>query len=192
MRDVAVFDRIAPLYDRVAAAWRVDAGLLAAGLARADGPVERVLDVGGGTGRAARALPAGTDPVVVDASSRMLARARRRGLDAVQGDAGTLPVRDGVADAVVVADALHHFPDAERAVREAARTLRPGGVLVVSEFDPTTVRGRLLAGAEHAVGFDSTFRSPAELARLLADAGLRPHALRGGFAYALAGVVPGE
>jgi len=187
--DVRLFDRMARLYDRVAPA--TDPEPIWAGLARADRPVERVLDVAGGTGRAARAVARDTgrvpDPVVVDASESMLRRAVAHGTAAVRGDAGRLPVRDESVDAVVVLDALHHLPDQRAALADAARVLRPGGVLVVREFDPGTVRGRVLVAAERLVGFGSTFRGPDAWASLIADAGLSPSVLDRGFAVSVVG-----
>lgn len=183
--DVRQFDRFARFYDWVVPS--ADAAVLEAGLALADGDVGRVLDVGGGTGRASRALSV-PERVVVDASAGMLREARRRGLHAVRADAAALPVQDGAVDAALVVDSLHHVADREAAVREAARAVRPGGVVVVQEFDPTTVLGRLLAAWEHLVGFDSTFDPPAALREVLAAAGLEVTTLDEGFSYALAGV----
>jgi ubiquinone/menaquinone biosynthesis C-methylase UbiE len=189
--DVDFFDRVARLYDRLAPA--TDPEPLWAGLARADRPVERVVDLAGGTGRAARAIAApvgrirAPETVVVDASRAMLAHAVDRGTPAVQGDAGRLPFRDASADAVVVLDALHHLPDQGAALAEAARILRPGGVLVVREFDPRTLRGRALVAAERAVGFGSTFRGPDAWAAALDDAGLVSTVLDRGFAFTVVG-----
>lgn len=189
--DVDFFDRVARLYDRLAPA--TDPEPLWAGLARADRPVGRVLDLAGGTGRAARAIaaPVGTarapETVVVDASRAMLAYAAGRGTPAVQGDAGRLPVRTAAVDAVVVLDALHHLPDQGAALAEAARVLRPGGVLVVREFDPRTLRGRALVAAERAVGFDSTFRGPDAWVAALDDVGLAATVLDRGFAFTVVG-----
>lgn len=196
-RDVSLFDRFARAYDLAMPA--ADADRLAAGLAFADGPVERAIDVGGGTGRAAAALRdatgadgRGCDATVVDAAVGMLREARARGLSCAAGDAARLPVRDGAVDAVTVVDALHHFPDATAAVEEAARALRPGGVLVVREFDPSTVRGRLLAAAERLVGFDSTFHEPDDLAARFEDAGLATFHPDDGFGYTVVGVKRGD
>lgn len=166
-----------------------DEAALEAGLALADRKLVRVLDVGGGTGRAARAVG---DATVVDPAAGMLREARRAGTAGVRGDAGTLPFRDGSVDAVVIVDALHHFPSANTAIAEAARVLAPGGVLVVREFDPTTVRGRLLVAAEHLVGFGSEFYSPNELAKTVERAGLAASFLDRGFGYTVVGAKRGD
>jgi len=189
--DVRLFDRAARLYDRVAPP--TDPEPIWAGLARADRPVEHVLDVAGGTGRAARAVTTGggsartPETVVVDASTPMLSRASARGTTAVRGDAGRLPIRDESVDAAVVLDALHHLPDQRAALAEAARVLRPGGVLVIREFDPATVRGQALVAAERLVGFGSTFRGPDEWASLVAEVGLSASVLDRGFAVSVVG-----
>jgi demethylmenaquinone methyltransferase/2-methoxy-6-polyprenyl-1,4-benzoquinol methylase len=191
--DVRFFDRIAWLYDRLAP--RTAASPLLTGLARADRPVERVLDLAGGTGRAARAVATADDPpdvAVADASRSMLRRAVRRGSMAIQADAGALPVRTDSVDGVVVLDALHHLPDPDAALAEARRVLRPGGVLVIREYDPGTIRGRALVAAERLVGFDSTFRGPDATARAVAEAGLDPSVLDRGFAYTVVGTKRGS
>jgi demethylmenaquinone methyltransferase/2-methoxy-6-polyprenyl-1,4-benzoquinol methylase len=183
--DVAPFHRFARVYDL--GMWRADPETLGAGLALAERSVETVLDVGGGTGRASRALDV-PQRVVVDAARGMLREARSHGLATVQGDAATLPVADGSADAVLIVDALHHMADVDGVFVAAHRALAPGGVLVVREFDPTTVRGRGLVLAEHLVGFDSAFWSPDDLAARVAAAGLDATVVERGFGYTVAGV----
>lgn len=184
MKDVTAFDRWARWYDVTMPA--ADRDVLAAGFRYADRDVELVLDLAGGTGRAARSVDG--QAVVVDAARGMLREAREHGLETVLGDASRLPVRDATVDAVVVVDALHHVHDGAAAVEEAARVLRPGGVLVVREFDPTTLRGRLLAAGEHLFGFESTFRSADDLAELVEAAGLTTFLPDRGFGYTVVGV----
>lgn len=182
LHDARRFSRLGRLYDLAMPG--TEPAPLERALTTADGEVEVVLDVGGGTGRAAAVLG---DAVVVDAARGMLLRARDRGHRAVQADAATLPVPHGSVDAVVVLDALHHFPDPPGALAEAARVLRPGGVLVVRDFDRATVRGRLLALGERLLGFDSAFFSAAELRNAVAATGLEPGAVESGHVMTVVG-----
>ena len=182
------FELIHPVYDLVMPPAR--SAPLEAGLALADGAVDRVLDVGGGTGRAARALDV-PERVVLDASVGML---RRAPVDVgrVLGDATALPVADGAADAIVVVDALHHLPEHDRVLAEAFRALRPGGVLVVRDFNRATIRGRLLELGEHAIRMESTFLTADELVTRLEGAGFDAERLGGGFTFTVAGRKPGR
>ena len=180
--DVAAFDAFAPLYDLLMPA--TDRTALRKGLFCADREVDRCVEVGGGSGRAAREVGA----AVVDPAGRMLRRARRRGLETVRGTAETLPLADGSVDAVLVVDALHHFADHDAALAEAARVLAPGGVVVVREFDRSTRRGQLLAAGERLVGFDSRFLTAAELETAVATAGLDARPVEYGFGMTVAGV----
>ena len=203
--DVRFFDRLAPIYDLVMPA--ADRAALTAGLARVEGPLDHLLDLGGGSGRATIAVDV-PKRTVVDVSRPMLRRAysrqpgetgRRLGrpaegvagpLGAVQGDARGLPLADDAVDAAIVVDAFHHMPDHRAVIAEAARVIRPGGAFVVREFDPSHPLGWGLVRAEHAIGMQSTFRTPEELADLLADAGFDVSLLDGGFQYTVVGSVP--
>lgn len=183
--DVHPFDRFARWYDLSMPGADDDA--LRNALELAERPVRRGLDIGGGTGRAARALPA-VEWTVVDAARGMLERADRAGLQCIQADAASLPVEADSVDAVVIVDALHHIGDQAGTVHEAVRVLRPGGVLAVVDFDPETVRGRALAAWEHLIGFSSSFVPPTELSAGFRAAGLSTLIPEGGFAYVVAGV----
>ena len=92
-----------------------------------------VVDVGSGTGIAARGMTArGARVVALDRGPDMLARLRARTprMPVLLGDGDALPLRDGVADLVTYAQSWH-WMDAERAAAEAARVLRPGGALAI-------------------------------------------------------------
>ena len=186
--DIAPFHRFARAYDLLSPP--ANRAALRAGLARAERNIERVVDLGGGPGQNVRAL----DPpegIVVDAARGMTEMARRNGLVAVQADAARLPLAANTVDAIVVSDALHHIGNRPAVFEEAARVLRPGGVLVVREFDPSTLRGRALVTVEHLVGFESTFAPPDDLADEMAVAGFRPSVLDRGFGYTVVGVALG-
>ncbi|SDY10582.1 class I SAM-dependent methyltransferase [Halobellus clavatus] len=187
--DVDFFDRIARLYDAAMPPSRP--GPFVDAFAFATQPIDRVVDLAGGTGRAARGLATvGYEPVVVDVSAGMLSRARAAGHETVRGDAERLPFGDDTVDAAVVVDALHHIPDPQAGLREAARVVRPGGVVAVQEFHPRGIRGRALVAAEAAVGFDSTFWTPDELCGALSTAGFEARIVREGFDYVAVGRVP--
>jgi SAM-dependent methyltransferase len=98
-------------------------------------PGERILDLGCGTGDAARAIAdRGASVVGVDASADMVAAARERfpGLDFRRADATGLPFQ-GEFDAVFSHAVLHWVTRAEAAAAGMRRALRPGGRLV-AEF----------------------------------------------------------
>ncbi len=92
-----------------------------------------VLDVGCGTGLASRPLiENGMRVTGVDPSEAMLDRARERfpGATWKVGSAEKLPCETGSFDAVICAQAIHHF-DRKAAIAEMIRAIRPGGIVAV-------------------------------------------------------------
>jgi ubiquinone/menaquinone biosynthesis C-methylase UbiE len=94
-------------------------------------PGRTVVDVGSGTGRAALALAAGGASVIaLDASSQMLAVARRRAdetgvaLGLGMSDAHALPLADRSVDAAVCLRVLMHALQWEQCVAELCRVAR--------------------------------------------------------------------
>jgi ubiquinone/menaquinone biosynthesis C-methylase UbiE len=91
-----------------------------------------VLEVAFGTGHlAAEALARGATVVGVDVAPAMVALARQRvpGASFHEGDAEALPFEDGQFDAVICCFGLLHFAEPAQALREAARVLKPGGMV---------------------------------------------------------------
>src|SRR5258707_1519214 len=103
-----------------------------------------LLDIGTGTGRMIEILgPGVVHALGIDQSREMLAVARvnleRAGLanSIVRlGDMYQLPLADGSFDAVVIHQVLHYADRPAAAIAEAARVLRPNGILVVVDFAP--------------------------------------------------------
>lgn len=92
---------------------------------------QRVLDLGAGTGKlTVRLVERGLDVVAVDPIPEMLEVLSHSlpQTPALLGTAEEIPLPDNSVDAVVVAQAWHWF-DPQRATREIARVLRPGGRL---------------------------------------------------------------
>ncbi|MEV6331885.1 class I SAM-dependent methyltransferase [Streptomyces sp. NPDC051909] len=93
-----------------------------------------LLDIACGTGLVTeRVARPGLTVYGADAAHAMLrAAATRLPGRAVRADARRLPLPDGAVDAVSAVWLLHLVPFAEEIVAEAARVLRPGGVLLTT------------------------------------------------------------
>ena len=79
--------------------------------------------------------------VAVDGSQEMLAAARERvgerpNVQWRLADLERLPVRDGELDLAILSLVLHYLPEPGVVLAEAARTLKPGGRLVVMDMVP--------------------------------------------------------
>jgi len=129
----AAYDEIADWYETEFLA--AQAGLDPLGVDRAlrgllgpgTGPC---LEIGCGTGVHARLVrQLGRTPVGVDLSRRMLRYAAGR-LPVARGDVERMPVRDASVPAVIAVMVHTDMPGYATVVREAARVLRPGGVLL--------------------------------------------------------------
>jgi ubiquinone/menaquinone biosynthesis C-methylase UbiE len=91
------------------------------------GPEAAVLDLGAGTGKLTRSLvPRFARVIAVEPDDAM--RALIADGEVLAGTAEAIPLDDASIDAVFVGEAFHWF-DAERAVPEIARVLRPRGGL---------------------------------------------------------------
>ena len=99
-------------------------------------------DLGCGTGGTSAALaPFVTRTIGVDRSGEMLQAARRRlrdlpNAEVRRGELEALPLDDAELDAAIMVLVLHHVPDPSAVLREAARTMRAGGRLVVCDMLP--------------------------------------------------------
>lgn len=167
MRRFDHFDVLAGLYDRVFGFLGAEhlAHLLDLQ------PGQRLLDVGGGTGRVSQALRDRCTVVVCDTSQGMTRQARAKGLLTVRGAAEMLPFADGAFDRLLVVDAFHHFSDHQMAARELLRVLRPGGRLVIEEPDIRRWPVKLIALGERLLLMRSRFFDAEALIRLFEEAG---------------------
>lgn len=119
---------------------------------------ERLLDLGAGTGNAALlAAEAGAYVTAVDPSPRLLSvasgAAQQRGvpLRCEVGEASNLPAGTNSFDCVLSSFAVIFAPDAEAAVAEIARVLRPGGRAAFTAWLPGGALWELAAAAQELV-----------------------------------------
>jgi 2-polyprenyl-6-hydroxyphenyl methylase / 3-demethylubiquinone-9 3-methyltransferase len=160
----------------------------------------RILDVGCGAGLAAEALArAGHTVLGIDAAGEAIGAARAHADERARadGEALALTYRQCLAEDLVAEGArfpfitalevIEHVPNAAGFIALLAGLLEPGGTLVISTLNRTwasLVTAKL--GAEYVlrllpVGTHDwrSFLTPAEVARLMRQAGLRPRATTG-------------
>jgi SAM-dependent methyltransferase len=119
-RETAAYNAGRPEYPLEAVRWLLGAG-----------PSSDVADVGADTGKLTAALLAAERTVVaIDPDAAMLASLTERlpGVRTALGRGEELPLPDASVDAVTYGQAWH-WVDEAAASREAARVLRPGGIL---------------------------------------------------------------
>jgi 2-polyprenyl-3-methyl-5-hydroxy-6-metoxy-1,4-benzoquinol methylase len=167
-----------------------------AALAKVDlGSAVSVADLGCATGTfAARLACPGRVVTAVDASVESLAELGRlhgdlvaRGLlEPVHADLTRLPLESGSVDLAFCMEVLEHIHEDGQAVREIARVVRPGGVLVVSVPNSraaTPLVERLGAASVHRESGPAEHvregYTEEELSELLASAGFRPTTVGG-------------
>lgn len=149
---------------------------LEADFVRRYGAGKDVLEVGCGTGlvleRIARFARLARG---VDLSPGMLAKARERGLDAVQGSATELAFADSSFDVTCSFKVLAHIPDIHAALDEMGRVTRPGGFVIAEFYNPLSFRGLVKRLGPAGTVAQSTnerqvftrFDSPAAVRRLM-------------------------
>jgi SAM-dependent methyltransferase len=95
-----------------------------------------VVDIGCGLGNLYAAVGGSPRGIVgIDISFGALVHAAKIGYIPLLADAHHLPLVDGFADIVTLNAVLHHCDDMARVLAEAARLVRPGGMLITDE-DP--------------------------------------------------------
>ena len=141
---LAYFERVAPQWDQMRSLYLGDVAVEAAILrAAGDGPFQRLVDLGTGSGRMLALLARRSKSAVgLDLSQNMLnvARLNSAGFEAAKvelrhGDIFDTGLPGRSADLVVVHQVMHYLSDPAIALREAARLVTSGGRLLLIDFD---------------------------------------------------------
>ncbi len=142
--------------------------------------IDLLVDLGTGTGRMLEIFGTrATRAVGFDISTDMLTIARAK-LDELaaencqvrQGDCANVPLEDNVADIVILHQVLHFLDDPQRAVNEAARITRPGGLVLIADFGPHEMEDLRNQHAHRRLGFaDEEMNHMLRAAGLFAAAG---------------------
>lgn len=134
------------------------------------GPADRVLDVGGGTGRVSILFQPIVESIVVsDSAVGMLRQAQERGLCTVLSAAEELPYAPEQFDLVIMVDAFHHVADQKVTLDEMWRMVAPGGRIIIEEPDIDNFVVKLIAIGEKLLLMRSHFLRP----EVIGEMGLR-------------------
>jgi ubiquinone/menaquinone biosynthesis C-methylase UbiE len=140
LSDQPRFERTAERYAKEAAG-RDWSGVIDCALPQ---PSDVALDVGAGPGMLSAALLGRVSRAVALDSSEALLSYAPAGVEAVLGDAESMPFADSSFDLVTCVNALHHLARPAAALAEVARVVAPGGRIVLQDYladpDPEAAR----------------------------------------------------
>lgn len=157
------FSIIGPIYDHIFGR-HVDHEIVAFAQLQAG---DRVLDVGGGTGRVSILFAQKVKAVVVsDSAIGMVKQAKERGLCTVVSHAEKLPYAAGQFDRVIMVDAFHHVADQQTTLDEMWRMTAPGGKIIIEEPDIENFYVKLIALGEKLLWMRSHFVRPVKIAEM--------------------------
>jgi ubiquinone/menaquinone biosynthesis C-methylase UbiE len=160
------FDIIAPLYARVHLSDEKTFETLRrlSDFKEAD----KVLDLGGGTGRVAKFFAGKVSEItVVDPSTGMIKECKKQGgVNCVFSPAEEIPFAEAYFDKVIIIDAFHHFQNQEKSLLEIRRVLKENGRLIIEEVNFGKIGNWLLERLEALVGAKSRIFMPEQLIKM--------------------------
>ncbi|MBY8994846.1 MAG: class I SAM-dependent methyltransferase [Candidatus Heimdallarchaeota archaeon] len=167
-----IFSKVAKKYDNFVGKFNLDEIIDYLPLDTAN----LLLDLGGGTGRVAEQLQdIVNECIVFDYSYEMLLQAKSKTdrFLLIQGSGENLPFREKSLQQIFLNDSFHHIKEQKETLEESYRVLKPGGKLIIREFDKSYFWNFILRFLEFIVGFGSTFYSPKKLGAICEEIGFK-------------------
>ncbi|MGM0406210.1 MAG: class I SAM-dependent methyltransferase [Thermoplasmatota archaeon] len=156
-----IFDLVAPIYpffERLLFSGTRDKMIEEMDLSK----VDKVLDVGGGTGMLLEMIlkeRSDVDVYLLDESKEMMQKAPFSH-NKIRGKACRTPFISDSFDLVLCVDALHHFEKKAGSLKEMIRVLRSEGEILILELDPRSPLTNFIEFGEKLVGEPSYFFEP--------------------------------
>jgi len=161
-----LFDLISPIYEKVISGDEENFKKL---FKLGDFKItDRVLDLGGGSGRIAKFFAGKVQEIaVVDASKGMISQCKKhQGINCVLGKADNIPFGNGYFDKAIIIDAFHHFQDQQIASQEIRRVLKENGKVIIEEVNFGRFGNWLVEKLETILGAESKILPPPSLVEL--------------------------
>jgi ubiquinone/menaquinone biosynthesis C-methylase UbiE len=131
---------------------------------------DKILDVGGNTGKITEAYSRNCKEVVVLEPKRKIVeygKKRRPHILFIEGEAENIHFPDGYFDKIIVSFSFHHFTNQNRGLEEIKRVLSLNGMLIIVECDPTTSKGKGLKFCETLLHTGAKFYEPVQLKEMV-------------------------
>jgi len=125
-----------------------------------NGALKTVVDVGTADGLMLEALQQRfptTRFIGIDRNFALLHARAAPEIGKLQGDAQTLPLATGSADALIATAIIEHVPDPDAMMQECARVVRPGGICILTTPDPVLEHISSSIGLLKDAGHQTTF-----------------------------------
>lgn len=115
-------------------------------------PPGMMLDIGAATGFFLQiAVQRGWSAVGVELSDYAASAARSKGLDVRTGSMAQLAADPESMDVITMWDVIEHVPDPRKALADARKLLKPGGILALNTPDSGSLFARTLGGRWHLI-----------------------------------------
>lgn len=137
---------------------------------------KKVADIGGGTGSLACILTnSGAHVTIIDPSEAMTKIAVKKDgrLKVLNAKAESIPLGTNEFDFVCMKDCLHHMTEQQKALEEAVRILKPGGKILIQEFNPFHPVGKIIFLFERMAFEKTRMIRPDDLVQSMLDKEVR-------------------